>query len=200
MTNKQRVTFRFSDPGSEPTGTPPNLAVEVHDASFALAGWGTLDGGVELEPGQEYFISATLADGSRVSTHTKLDPNATEVMLHQPTAGSRNRTADEAALTESVLSDAEGVAMSAAPAAAADPPWRVTGFCGNLLKGKPTTFALDQIELTAAAAKADSTAGVNWWLRGRSSSSKRGRPTFGWSNQGSQCGTMRCRSARQGIA
>jgi hypothetical protein len=148
MTTKQRVTFRFSGAQTGPAAAPSNLAVEVHDASFRLVGRGTLDGGVELEPGQDYFISATLPDGFSASTHAKLDPNSTEVVLPQPTSASPDQAADQPALTgAAVLSDAEGAA-----------PWRVSGFCGNLLKGKPTSFVLDQIELTALPTGAGSTA------------------------------------------
>ena len=60
--SKQRVTFRFSDLGAGSGfgyGSVPNLSVEVHEETLALAARGTLGGGVS-EPGRGYFISVTL--------------------------------------------------------------------------------------------------------------------------------------------
>jgi hypothetical protein len=159
MTDKQRVTFRFSGPEPGPAAASPNFAVEVHDANLMLAGRGTFDGGVELEPGRDYFISAMLPDGSRVSTHAKLDPNVTEVVLPRPAAAFATRAAGQSQPTglEADAAPPAPLAMRGARAArlrgkAAAAPWRVTGFCGNLLKGKPTSFRLDPVDLAAAGA------------------------------------------------
>jgi hypothetical protein len=82
---------------------------------------GTLDGGVELEPGRDYFISATLPDGSRVSTHAKLDANATEVVLPRPAAAFVSRVADQpqpAASSDLEAAAAPPLAIRGAPNAA----------------------------------------------------------------------------------
>lgn len=141
MTIKRHVTFRLSDVGPTPAVDWPNLAVEVHGTDSTLAGRGTLDGGVELEPGQEYYVSATLPDGSRVSTQTRVDPTTTEIVLRQPAAAWADPSAIQRATAD---------APSSKKTASA--PWRVTGFRGNLLKGKPTFFSPRPTELTAASA------------------------------------------------
>jgi hypothetical protein len=162
---KQHINLSLK--GVESVLATPNLAVEVHDADLTLAARGTLRSGVELEPDRDYVISATLPNGSRVSTYAKLGRTDTDVELKvpgtpPPEAPAAESEGDEPAAGIGLESFGAGpaapgrttrgapVTRGAAPqrsaSGASGSTWRVSGFNGNLLAEAPDFFALEQIE------------------------------------------------------
>jgi hypothetical protein len=85
----RRKHFTFEFPADAVAGSRGvkqlNLPVDVHDRrTFKLVGSGTLQGGVKLTPGRSYCVTATLPDGSRISTHAKADPRLKRIQLLEP--------------------------------------------------------------------------------------------------------------------
>src|SRR5215472_6080687 len=84
MNDKQLFTFRLQanvNSPVDPRQRLPNYPVEIYNNEMRLKGRGTLHGGVKLWPGREYYISAILPDGRRLSAHMPLNSYQTEVDL-----------------------------------------------------------------------------------------------------------------------
>lgn len=150
----------------------------MHDDNLSLVARGTLENGVDLEADRDYFICATMPDGRLWSTFAKVEPNTTELVLHDPKFGvsiptaesSQKPTADDPSasvlstpLPASVPAPTHGRRTAASAARAGEakkpagrsprttkPPWQVVGFRGNLITGEPRYFDLEQIETPAS--------------------------------------------------